>query len=231
MANKDQFLLGVRFLDLFRLLRIQNDFAERSTRTSWQTSHERCLFGFFGCIENREQQLLKVASIDGHQSGFVVQQFWQVVARDDVFSSRHFNGPANTGDTNTLGVTSLQHVQLALLDREFDVLRILVVLLKHRHRFQQLLAGSDQTCIRLFGQIVQVLRSSDTGNNVFTLSVNKVFAHWLGFASRTVASKGNASSTVVAHVSKHHRLDVNRCSDQAGDLVQDTVLDRTLSLP
>ena len=143
VPNKDQFLFGIRLFQLFRFLRIQNDFAVRRTRSGRQTGYERSLFRFFGSIENWEQQLFEIASVDCHHSRLRIQQFWQFVARDDVFSSCHFNCPANARDTNTLCISRLQHVQLALLDRELNVLRVFVMLFEHRHRFQQFLASGD----------------------------------------------------------------------------------------
>ena len=79
--------------------------------------------------------------------------------------------------------------------------------------------------------VVQVFRSANSGDHVFALGIDEVFAHRFGFAGRTIAGECHAGRAVVAHVSKDHRLHVDGGADQAGDLVEDPVLDRPIGLP
>ena len=81
-----------------------------------------------GRIEHRVQQLIELLRIDA-QHGFLLV--------DQPFA-HHLHGDADGRRTRALAVAGLQHVQLAVLDGELEVLDVAVVLLQHRGDFAEL---------------------------------------------------------------------------------------------
>src|SRR5574344_223805 len=58
-------------------------------------------------------------------------------------------------------------------------------------------------------ELVNVQRSTNTGDNIFALGVRKEFGVDLLFASRRVAGEGDTSAAIFTHVAEDHRLDVD----------------------
>jgi hypothetical protein len=50
---------------------------------------------------------------------------------------------------------------------------------------------------------------SDTGNDIFALSIDQIFAVHLVFAGTRIAGKANASGAVVTHVAEYHADDID----------------------
>src|SRR3954465_9300694 len=63
----------------------------------------------------------------------------------------------------------LQEEELAVLDRELDVLRVAVVLLEPPHRVEKLLEDLGEAAAKLFER----LRRADAGDDVFALRIGK----------------------------------------------------------
>ena len=172
MTNKNQLRVRILLFQLLGFVTVKHNGSDSGTRTGRQAAAYRSLLGFFFGVKDWEQQLLKVASLDGHQRVFGAEQFRQFVASHLIDTGRHLDRPANAGQTDSLGISCLQHVQLALFDREFHVLRVFVVLFKLCHDLQQLSTRFDEALIAFVGDFVQVKRCADTGHNVFTLCVD-----------------------------------------------------------
>ena len=121
----------------------------------------------------------------------------------------------------TLAVTGLQHVELAFLDGVFHILHVAVV------SFQ--LAGDVHKLLvhirHLILQLGDGAGGTDTGNHVFALSVQQIFAVQLLFAGGGVTGESNASTGGLAHVAEHHALHVNGSAPVAGDVVHAAVVD------
>ena len=75
------------------------------------------------------------------------------------------------------------------------------------------------------------LRCSDTGDNVFPLSVDKKFTIKLIFSGRRITSKCNTRSTIIAHIAEDHCLNVHSRTQEAGNFFNLTVGDRSGSIP
>src|SRR5262249_30761634 len=139
----------------------------------------------------------------------------------------------------TLAGARLQHVERAALDRELDVLHVVVM------RFK-LLADTDQLFervrhglfhgrqFRFVGELAfdgEVLRRADAGYNVFALRIDKIFAVKHVLAGRWIAGKGNAGGAIVTHVTEHHGLNADSRAPVLRDTVQPAIGDRTLIHP
>ncbi len=83
-------------------------------------------------------------------------------------------------------------------------------------------AGKIGLCQFLFGQ-AEGLRGTDTGNHIFALGVDQIFAVVSVFAGGRVTGEANAGGAVIAHVAKHHGLNVDSRAPMVGQLVQFTI--------
>ena len=122
----------------------------------------------------------------------------------------------------------LEHVQLAALDRELEVLDVAVVLL-------QLLADALELGVDL-GHLVAAsalifggVRMPATTSSPWALVRYSPKSTLL--AGVRVAREGDAGARVVAHVAEDHRHDVDRRAQVVGDLVVLAVVAGTLAEP
>ena len=143
-------------------------------------------------------------------------------------SSHHVDGDAHGGEAGALAVAALQHVELALLDGELDVLHVAVVLLERAAHLHELLVDSP-AFLRSSSQIGE--RRADAGDHVLALGVDQVLAVEDVLAGGRVAREGDAGAAVVAHVAEHHRLHVGRRAPALGDVVLPAVDDGAVVVP
>ncbi len=71
-------------------------------------------------IESRMQQLIQTRRIDAQDRGLLVDQFFL----------DHVHGDLHRGRRRALAVAGLEHVQLALFDRELEILHVAIALLQ-----------------------------------------------------------------------------------------------------
>ncbi len=215
LADQDDvFASGSSRLGVFRS---EGQLTNGCTRRGRQASCDRLNLGPSGWVEAWKEKLRQVTGRDAHDSGLFVDQPFV----------NHFTRETNCGHTCSLPVPGLQHVQLALLDRELDVLHVLVVLLELVLDFHQFLIDGVVPLAHLFGW----RWSADTSHNVFTLSVDQELTKELILAGVRVAGERDASSGVVAHVAVNHRLAVDCGAEQATDAFDLAVLDRFVGHP
>ncbi len=127
--------------------------------------------------------------------------------------------------TGTFTVTSLQEPQFSFLYGKFHILHIAVVVFQfslkciqffvdfrhsffHRRIFGNAFFFRDT---RTFGPALRtnlgnLLRSTDTGNNVFTLSVNQIFAIEQVFTVTGIAREANTCCRSISHITEYHCL-------------------------
>jgi len=168
-------------------------------------------------IENRCEQLAELACRNSCHCSFLVDQA--------LF--HHLNLRAKPAENRAFAISGLQHVQLAFLDGEFDVLHVLVMLFQNGTDAHQLVIHLcvDRT------QGFNGLRSTDTGNNVLTLGIHQILAVELVFTGGGVAGECNTGTAGFSHVAEHHALDVDRRPKQAADVIHLSVLDGTIVVP
>ena len=212
--QNDLFALERASLGVFRS---EGQLTNRCTRRSWQALGN--LFNLSPCVgvEAWQQQLSQVAGWYAKYGSLFFDQLF----------TNHFASDTNCSHTGTLTSTSLQHVQSSLLNGELDVLHLFVVLLKDVLDFHQLLVNNIIPLAHLFGW----LWCANTSNHVFTLSIHKELTEELVFASVWIASKGNASTRIIAHVAVYHRLAVNSSTEQAANVFDFAILHSLVGHP
>ena len=117
--------------------------------------------------------------------------------------------------SGTLAVTGLEHIELAVLNGEFHILHITVVVFKGAANVFELFKSFGE----LFRHLADGHRSTNTGNDVLALSIGKELAHKVLFAGGRVAGKGNTGAAIVAHVAEYHYLHVNSGAPRIWNIV------------
>ncbi len=163
--------------------------------------------------------MFHVVAGNRHERFFGREQFGQGFTGIHIFARGHLHRPPHAGQAYALGVAGLEHPELALLDGKFHVLGVFVMLFKACHDPAELGVGFLPNRVLFAWHIVEVFRRTDTGDHVFALGVDQVFAHGLGFTRGPVARERHAGSGFFPHVPEDHRADVYGRAEQAGDLV------------
>src|SRR5207237_6672537 len=129
-------------------------------------------------IESGREQLVERLGIDEQ-----TRLLWrQQLLVDEV------GGDADGGVTGALAAAGLQHEQPLVLDRELEVLHVLVMLLEARRDLAQLLVGLRHHLLELADR----LRRADPGDDVFALRVDQELAVELFLSRRRTAGEGDA---------------------------------------
>ena len=170
-----------------------------------------------GGIELVAQQLVDVGGLDAHQ---------RLVAADDALVDE-VGGDLDRGRGGPLRRARLEHVQLAALDRELEVLDVAVMAL-------ELLPDPPELGVDLghVGRHLGDLRGGpDAGHDVLALGVGQVLAEEGLLAGIRVPRERDARPGIVAHVAEDHRHDVDRRAQVVGDLLVVAVVDGALAEP
>ena len=170
-----------------------------------------------GRVELVAQELVDVGGLDPPE---------RLLLADDALGD-HVDGDLHGRRRGPLGRAGLEHVQLAALDGELEVLDVAVVLL-------ELLADPQELAVDLghVGLHLADLRCGpDAGHDVLALGVGQVLAVQDLLAGVRVAGERHAGARVVAHVAEDHGHDVDGGAEVVGDLLVVAVVDRALAEP
>src|SRR5579863_7898076 len=84
---------------------------------------------------------------------------------------------------------------------------------------------------QIFLQAVNLGWCADTGNDIFSLCVEQIFAIYALLTSGGVARKSNASAAIVAHVAKDHALYIDGGTEIVGNFVEVAVINGAFVVP
>ncbi len=126
-----------------------------------------------------------------------------------------------------LSVAGLQHVELALLHRELDVLHVAIVGFQPADDVAELGEDLGQGLFhrkRLFAHLLardlgQGLGRADAGHHVLALGVDQELAIEARLAGGRIAREGHPGGRGVAHIAEHHRLHIDRGAPAFRDVV------------
>ena len=155
------------------------------------------------------QELVELVGVDSRDGVF---------ARDEPLLD-HVDGGLQRGRGGPLRAPRLEQVELAVLDRELDVLDVAVVLLEPSHRLEELLEGLRQSLLHLRER----LGRADACHDVLALRVGQELAVEALLARRRIAREGDAGPRLVALVAEHHLHDVDCGAEVVGDVVRPAV--------
>ncbi len=180
-------------------------------------------------IDGRMQELVERGRVDARH---------RFLAGDEPFV-RQLDRDLQRRLGGALARARLQHPQLALLDREFEVLHVAVVLLERAVDAGEFLEGRRYRLFhrRLVGASLRprglgdLLRRADTGDHVLALGVDQKLAVKFLLAGRRIAREGDAGGGGLAHISEHHGLDVDRGAPAFRNVVEPAIGDGALVHP
>ena len=238
-ADEDRFLARL-CEDLLGVLGEEHHRTRSGSRRCGQTLGDDLRIGDGLLVEYGVQQLVEFGRLAAQHGGaFVDQTFAEHVHRD-----------LDHGGAGALAVAALEHPQLAVLNRELDVLHVLEVLLQVALNLVQLLVNRRHDLFErrvfraalLLGDVLghgpalrafdgDLLRGADAGHDVLALRVDQVLAVEEVFTRRGVAREGYARRRVGAHVAEYHGLHGNGRSPLCGDVVELAVEDGALVHP
>ncbi len=130
-------------------------------------------------------------------------------------------------DAGPLSDPRLQHVELALLDRELQVEHVAVVLF-------ELLVRVDEALVRLREGLRQRghrERGPDARHHVLPLRVEQELAEERLLPGRGIARERHPGSARVPHVPEDHRDDAHRRAPAIRDVVETSIRDRAGAIP
>ena len=168
-------------------------------------------------VETWHQEFVKLVGIDAEDRFFF----------GDQALVHHLDGDAHRRRPGALAVAGLQHVELAFLDGELEILHVFVVLFQTRSDFAQLVVhlGHD------FLQFEDRNRSADAGDHVFALRVHQELAVEFFRAGGGIAGKADAGAAGVAEIAEDHGLHVDRGAEHVVDIVDAAVVLGAIVLP
>ena len=170
-----------------------------------------------GRVEHRVQELVELAGIDARD---------RLLARDQPLL-HHLDRGSERGRRCALRAPGLEEVELALLDRELDVLHVAVVLLEALDRLHQLVEGLRHPLLHR----LERLRRANAGDDVLPLRVGEELAVQAALAGGRIAGEENAGAAVVALVAEDHLHDVDRGAEIVGDALRGAVDLRARRVP
>src|SRR6185312_16343068 len=194
----------------------ENDLSNGRARRGGQTGGEHFDFGFL-FIEAWNQEVVKLIGLDAEDHLFL----------GDQALFHHLNADADCSAASTLAVAGLQHVQLAVLDGELEILHVAVVLFQARSDVAELVVHMRHD----FVQFRDVHRSADAGDNVLALRVHQKLAVKFFFAGGGIACEAYAGAAGVAEVSVNHGLHVDGSAEHVVNVVDSAVVLGAVVLP
>ena len=163
----------------------------------------------FLLVEPWRQQLRQRFRVD-EQDGFL--------GRDQLLF-RHVGGDHDGGVAGALAAARLQHVELLVLDRELEVLDVLVVAFEPRGDVAQLLVRLRHHPLEFDNR----LRRADAGDHVLALGVDQELAEEFLGAGGRIAREAHAGAGAIAGVAEHHHLNVDGGANRIRNVIDAAV--------
>ncbi len=168
-------------------------------------------------VEARNQEVVELVGLDAEDGFFL---------RDEAFAD-HVDGDADGGQAGALAIAGLQHVELAILDGELEVLHVAVVLFQAPGDVAELLVDLGHGLFEL----ADGKRSADAGDHVLALRVHQVLAEEDLLAGGGIAGEADAGAGVLAQVAEDHGLHVDGGAEPVVDVVDAAIGLGALVLP
>ena len=200
--------------------------------------HLRVLHG--ALIKYGVQQLVQLGGLATQHGGLLVDQTL----------AQHIHCDLHHRRARTLSVTTLQHPQFSVLNRELNILHIGEILLQMMLNIIQFVIYRRHNLLErgvLLGALLlrdvlrlgpttraldgNLLRGTNTCHNILTLSIYEVLTIEDIFARSCIARECHTRSRVLAHITEHHRLHRYGRTPLLGDVVELAIQNRAFVHP
>ena len=183
-------------------VRVEGDYADSGARRDVQSLRDQPCRLAGAWLELRVQEELDLLGLDPANS---------LLLGDQSFLD-HVDRDPHLRLGRALAVAGLQNPELGVLDGELDVLHVAVVLFEPPRDLDEFAVALGHRSL----QVRQRLGLADARDHVLALSVDQIVAFRIRFPGGGVARHGDAGGAIVAHVAKHHGLDVDRRTKVVG---------------
>ena len=214
---------------LHRLFRAENDLADGSARSRGQSldDHFRLLFGLR--VQDRMQQLIQLGGGKTHHGLFF----------SDEFFIQHVHRHVQSGRPGAFADAALKHIELLLLNGEFNIQHVVIVFLQLVPDLEELFVDRGQEFLHrrkilvalVLRFVVQRVRRTGTCHDVLALRIDQPFPVELIASGRGIAGERNAGCGGVSHISEHHRLHVDGGSPVVRNSFNPAIRNSLLSVP
>ncbi len=205
-----------------RLVGVEDDVAARGPRAGGQAPRELSLGSLR--VDGGVKELVDAVRVDAEDRLFL----------GDEALLRHVDGRPHGVRARVRFATepALEHVELAVLDRELEVLHVAEVMLEGPGDSLELPVGVGhlrlERIVDLPGPYLLTvacrktdrLRRADAGDNVFALGVGQPLAEELLLSGGRIPCERDARGARVAEIAEDHRQHVARGAPRLGDVVQ-----------
>jgi hypothetical protein len=177
-------------------------------------------------IKHRMQELIQL--VRGHAL--------DRLTRLDQLLLDHFHGDPYRGRPRPLAAPHLKHPELVVLDGEFEIEHVAVVLLETPHDLDELGVALghlllERLAVRGACALADGVRGPHPGHHILALRVHEVLAVEEVLAGRRVARERDPGCAVLPHVAEDHGLDVHGRSPVVGVTVHVPVMGRAVVIP
>ena len=151
------------------------------------------------------KQRIQVARIDhGNRFFFCAHSFIHKIAGD-------FQGRL----CSAFSVAALKHIQFTVFNSKLHILHVTVMLFKQIAYFFKF-----SICLReLFLHLGDRHGGTYARNHIFTLGVDKEFAHQLVLTGGGIPGKSNACTGIVIQVAENHGHNIDCCTPAVRDII------------
>ena len=139
----------------------------------------------------------------------------------------HFNCNSYRCFCSSFTVTSLQNPQFTSFNCKFHILNIFIAFFKFFGNINILFVQFRHFVFKFSNRFW----SSDTGNNIFTLSICQILSIELVFTGRRISCKRYACCAIITHISKYHCLNIYGSSVIVVNFVVFSICDSTRNIP
>src|SRR4051812_33097463 len=186
--------------------------AGRSRKSLCQDLYLRALL-----IQPGYEEVIQLVRIDAEDGFFLGDQTF----------FHHVNRYPDRRQSRTLAVAGLQHVELAILDRELKILHVLVMLFQSRRDVPKLVVNFRHD----FFELEDVNRGANAGHDIFTLRIQQKLTIELLVTRCRIAREPNSRAARISQVAIDHRLHVDRCTEVVGNVINSAIVLGAVVLP
>ncbi len=203
-AHQNDGAIGAVGVELDRILGREDDLADgRAGRSRKPGGQHLDLLALFD--ETRHQEVIELVGFDAEDRFFL---------RDEPLA-HHVDGDAHGGQAGAFAVARLQHVELAILNGELEVLHVAIVFFHLARDVAQMLVDLGHGALKLAdGQ-----RRAHARDHVFALRVHQILAEEDMLAGGRIAREADAGAGVFAEIAEDHGLHVDRGAEPVVDVI------------
>ncbi len=226
-ADKDNVLAG--FVYLNSLVSRKHNVTPGTARTCGQAFSNGFGLLFSSLVYNGMEELVELSGLKTHNGcGLIDEPFF-----------KHVHGHVESGCACAFASTRLQKIKFAFLNGKLQILHVVIVPLQLVLDSVELFVDSGHGCFQRlhvrvllgFGGLVNRVGCTGACNYILALGIDQPLAEKFVLTSGGVTCKSNTGGGSIAHVTKNHGLNINRCAPIVGYTLYAAVGNSAFAIP